>query len=401
MRLRRAMVLSVLLGGRINSKCCWAANGVRLFLAGSDSLTRRWRELVEKGCITATIAATSEGGPPITYGLRREVHGIFVEFVENSLTGENLLSSERAGAPEAAAVTRLLGSQQIYLSSIRRLRPPATARLDELPPHEPLKCSFCSGPLSLDKREKAGLWESGSDRSWDVHFNISPMTPQGHFLFVPSINVPANCRMQELLQSDCQDMVSAGLCFGKNWCINYNSRRAGASQNHIHIHCWRIDEKLLYAAQMANYLPGAKWTSHSGEAVAHVLDYPAFCVCVEYGSSSSSSPSSSAGIEEAQAALHALTLECVVHNVAVIGRRIFFFPRGEETAQDILPGFKIGSAQMLGLWAVDSESAVQRLTKDGTAIERALEAAGVERQRGMEMAQRAFEKVGFERVGFL
>ena len=60
------------------------------------------------------------------------------------------------------------------------------------------------------------------------------MMPEGHFLLVPEIALPANRRQQKLTPNDCVDLILLGRACGGELCVNFNAPRAGASQNHLH-----------------------------------------------------------------------------------------------------------------------------------------------------------------------
>ena len=62
-------------------------------------------------------------------------------------------------------------------------------------------------PSSLEARPMVAQALLGSRRTWDVHYNISPQEPDGHFLLVPEITLPHNRRAQRLLAQDCEDLV--------------------------------------------------------------------------------------------------------------------------------------------------------------------------------------------------
>lgn len=111
-------------------------------------------------------------GAEIRYGLRLEGTDI-TEFAE--WTGEG-------GGEELLAQTleKQEGPFAVKLVSNRRLRPPPASfggkgGTRKLAPHVEEDCSFCSGALRLELREKAAQIHAGSGRLWDLHFNIAPI----------------------------------------------------------------------------------------------------------------------------------------------------------------------------------------------------------------------------------
>ena len=207
-------------------------------LRGPVSVARwsaEWLELVRSGTISST--ATLRDGREVRYGLRiagSEGENEIAEFCEDLRTGTSLQLQTRVGRR---------GQYLVVLRANRALRPPAAPKLGWLPPHDEATCSFCSGPLRLELRPmvaQALLPETG--RCWDVHFNISPMEPNGHYLLVPETALHANRRQQLLTRDDCIDLVLIGRACAGELCVNFNAPRAGASQNHLHAHAWAIPE---------------------------------------------------------------------------------------------------------------------------------------------------------------
>ena len=227
-------------------------------LRGPVSVARwsaEWLELVRSGTISST--ATLRDGREVRYGLRiagSEGENEIAEFCEDLRTGDSLQLQTRVGRR---------GRYLVVLRANRALRPPAAPKLGWLPPHDEATCSFCSGPLRLELRPmvaQALLPETG--RCWDVHFNISPMEPNGHYLLVPEIALHANRRQQRLTTDDCIDLVLIGRACAGELCVNFNAPRAGASQNHLHAHAWAIPEAYPIATAPVLsrvVLPGVGW----------------------------------------------------------------------------------------------------------------------------------------------
>jgi hypothetical protein len=305
---------------------------------------REWQRLITRGAISAT--AVTPDGDTVRYGLRLAADGTPAEFCERA---------DGTDVPMRNSVARI-EPFALVLRANRRLRPPAAPKLGELPPHDEGACSLCTGPLRLGAREMVAQAVVDGGRCWDVHYNISPQEPTGHFLLVPEIARPANRRAQALLASDCVDLVAIGRACEGRLCVNYNSPNAGASQNHIHVHAWAMGGR--YGVMDAPCAPAVRL---AGGVDACVVQWPAACVLLRGG----------AAVEVGRA-LHALLGLVRTHNVAVIGETTFVFLRdagGEVCAA--VPGLKLGSPQLLGHFVVDSEAQFAAASQPG-AMETAL-----------------------------
>jgi len=179
-----------------------------------------WMRLVRTGAISSK--ATMADDREVRYGLRldgSESQSI-VEFCEDLDSGTSLQLKAREGRA---------GRYRIILRANRALRPPAAPKLGSLPPHDEALCSMCAGPLRLELRPmvaQAVMPEEYGGRCWDVHFNISPMEPNGHFLLVPEIALAANRRQQRLISEDCVDLVLLGRACAGQLCVNVRRIRA-------------------------------------------------------------------------------------------------------------------------------------------------------------------------------
>ena len=302
-----------------------------------------WLRLVRAGAISSTASLE---GRTFRYGLRLDDDGSIVEFCED---GDGT-------KPSLAARASTVGGYPILLRANRALRPPAAPKLGDLVPHDEATCSMCSGPLRLELRPMVAQAVAATGRCWDVHFNISPMEPRGHFLLVPEIARAANRRQQKLTAEDCVDLVAIGRACASQLCVNFNAPRAGASQNHLHAHAWAMPEPYpLLAAAARAALPLV------GEVEAAILEWPASCVRLRGGT-----------IEAAGAVVEELCAQCPVHNVCVIGGDTFVFVRSPEgEISDWVPGLKLGSIQLLGAMVVDSAAQFQAAERPG-AVEAAL-----------------------------
>jgi len=157
--------------------------------------------------------------------------------------------------------------------------------------------------------------------------------------------VPAKTSMCGARHAASQDLVelgrrSDGLCF------NFNAPNAGASQNHIHIHAW-VQES-LYPVQHCAQAPPAPQRGGEGdvrtlECGAHldiVSGYASTCVRVRGGS-----------VAAAGAAVHALVRAVPVHNVAVCGADVFVFLREPGTELWAVGGHPAGGSEGGGMQA--------------------------------------------------
>lgn len=328
------------------SCCCVAV------MRGPPSVTawrEAWLRLVQDGKISSTATLAEKR---VRYGLRLHHQDKAVAAIE-----EFCIDEESGASLELSDSQATIGPYEITLRANRALRPPAAPKLGDLPPHDQELCSMCTGPLRLEIRPmvaQAVVAQTG--RCWDVHFNISPMEPQGHFLLVPEITRAENRRQQRLTRADCEDLVLLGRACAAELCVNFNAARAGASQNHIHAHAWAMPKP--YPVCGASVLESA--TLPSG-VLADALDWPASVVRLR-GSDAA----------DVGAALEALCSLEIVHNVAVIGEDTFVFvrdPQGEVS--HAVPGLKLGTIQLLGHMVVDSAEQFAAAAVPG-AIEAAL-----------------------------
>jgi len=166
---RRSMVdhLSWLRSSRLY--CCLCAAAVP---RGPSVAAWReaWYRLIEDNSLSSTATLN---GRQVRYGLRLE-GGEVQEFCCDATDGTSL---------QLMASEKLVARYMVTLRANRALRPPAAPKLGELPPHDEQACSMCTGPLRLAARPMvAQAVVPHTGRVWDVHFNISPMEPLGHFL---------------------------------------------------------------------------------------------------------------------------------------------------------------------------------------------------------------------------
>ena len=305
-----------------------------------------WLDLIKNEKITSVATL---GTQRVRYGLRlSEADRAIEEFCVDEANGASLgLSASHA----------VMEPYQITLRANRALRPPAAPKLGELPPHDEASCSMCTGPLRLEIRPMvAQTLVPQSGRCWDVHFNISPMEPDGHFLLVPEITRAENRRQQRLTRADCDDLVLLGRACEARLCVNFNAALAGASQNHIHAHAWAIPTP--YAVCNAPVLTSI---ALPGGVEADELHWPASVVRLRGADASA-----------VGAAVDCLCNLEAVHNVAVIGDDVYVFvraPSGEVSPR--IPDLKLGTIQLLGHIVVDSAAQFEAAMAPG-AIDAAL-----------------------------
>ena len=302
-----------------------------------------WFQLIEDGKLCSTSSVDERR---VRYGLCFE-EGEVREFC----------TDEQGVSLQLRASHVQVGPYDATLRANRALRPAAAPKLGELPEHDELICSFCTGPLRLAARPMvAQSLVAQTGRCWDVHFNISPMEPLGHFLLVPEIELPENRRPQRLTLADCVDLVHIGRACNGELCINYNSPLAGASQNHLHAHAWAIPTPYSLCAARAEAsvaLPGG--------VDAAILAWPASVLRLR-----------GAAAEEVGAAVDALCSLEPVHNVAIVGDDTFVFVRSAEgEVSPSVPDLKIGTIQLLGRFVVDSAEQLEAAAMPG-AIESAM-----------------------------
>jgi hypothetical protein len=323
-----------------------------------DVWLKEWSSLVTKGTISGQ-AVHPVTGDQVRYGLRLDGQGNpqeFCEAISQDAGSKSLLLPSRSTVAE--------NGFNVILRANRALRPPAALQLSELPPHEEEACSLCTGPLRLAARPMVAQAVLESSRCWDVHYNISPQEPGGHFLLVPEIAKPENRRAQRLVAADCEDLVALGRAAAGRLCVSYNSPNAGGSQNHLHVHAWVIGER-PYAITKATPAEGTQVMLFGGKVTACVLNWPALVIRMHGGTSG-----------QVGALLDVLCTMEPCHNVVVIGEETFLFlRRADGQVSPHMPGLKIGSTQLLGHYVVDTAEQYDTAVSGGApALEASLRA---------------------------
>ncbi|MDD5347469.1 MAG: hypothetical protein PHT59_02505, partial [Candidatus Omnitrophica bacterium] len=207
-----------------------------------QNISERWQQRVASGELKTSLAqkdASGEAwllelgvqsganGEPEFYGLRKDAQGNVVRKLDGRVEEKTLDNGF-----------------VIQLNTYRGLRPGATdkkavGRLNDLAAHDASTC-----PFGCTDETKAGSLRNLVDHKplgefmvngtlWRAYKQLAPLDARGHFLLVPDVFSEEQIRQQRLIAKDIEDMVAiAGA--SHNVLIIFNSRRAGASVNHIH-----------------------------------------------------------------------------------------------------------------------------------------------------------------------
>lgn len=152
------------------------------------------------------------------------------------------------------------GVFQKQFNRLRKLRPGGQdrkpGRQDDLPVGVE-KCGFyCQDPtnsLSLLVRPLLGRLTSTDSLPlhfvWNVYPNLAPFEPGGHFLFLPAGGFPELPHFPQVftpfLLEDCMSICRSGA----DLMVFFNSRHAGATQNHFHLQAVFHSSKLAIQKQ--------------------------------------------------------------------------------------------------------------------------------------------------------
>ena len=272
----------------------------------------------------------------------------------------------RAARSPPALVAAPFTAYAAQLQLVRTLRPPPAANLQDLPPYDASTDSFVVGPLRLQIREKLARVECGSGRAWDVYHNVSPCDPRLHVLLFPDLSDEArNWRRQALNVADCVD-----LCWltraAPDLLLGFNSLRAGASQNHVHIHAWPADFSSAgrpYAVCEAGVRADVPALVLREEVVVALLEYPVACIRV-------TGRDAAAAGKALGAALGALRRSASRQRWRSTRRRTGARRADGERAAE-LPTLKLGCSEMAGCFHCQSHEELKRVAAPGAA-ERAL-----------------------------
>ena len=75
------------------------------------------------------------------------------------------------------------------------------------PLHAPSACPAEEESVGWGEEGGVGVGGEVTERVWDVHFNISPIEKEGHYLVVPDMEQEQSRREQRLTRQDCADMA--------------------------------------------------------------------------------------------------------------------------------------------------------------------------------------------------
>ena len=287
--------------------------------------------------------AHPDTGEQVEYGLRTNPDASLSYFGKVIETGAPL---------QEPVISKTIDGMIVNLTGYRRLRPggKVTAKKRILAPHDPTKCSFCVGPISLAKNPAnpdgrpplAAIPVNG--REWKLYHNISPIVAEGHFLIVPDIELSENRRPQELIPTDIEDILtlanhSEGLAFV------FNGRGGGASQNHIHWQAFARSSPMAVERQPREVLARV-----NGVTVSRLPSYAATTLVLE------GSPAAVASviwplIEHMQNPKHETPF-----NVYIAEGRVYLFPRNVDTdVTPEFPNFIFGTWELAGLFDLHTQ----------------------------------------------
>lgn len=327
----------------------------RMELFGVD-LTQAWEETVAAGRIKSKVKHP-ETGDDIEFGLRLGESG------QIDYYGTNLTTGQTFAAP---VLSKKEGDNVVNLVGYLRLKPggglaPAGGKRI-LPPHDPKTCSFCSGPISLAKNpqnpegRKPSATVRPNGRIWNLYYNMGPITRLGHYLMVPDIDDTSNRRPQELIATDIEDLVESSLN-SRNLAIVFNSRNAGASQNHIHAQVFARPEPLAVEKQPRKLL------GHIGGATLSALPGYEATTLVFEGSAASIRQALWPAIERLQQDGAEIPFDLYLAE----GRAYLYVrPLGLEVTPEF-PTYILGSPELSGLLNLPTQAVYEDATADRIA----------------------------------
>ncbi|MBM3253291.1 MAG: DUF2029 domain-containing protein, partial [Candidatus Omnitrophica bacterium] len=256
---------------------------------------------------------------------------------------------------------RLVDNTLVRLIGFRRLKPTRSKRMEDFPPHDYSKCSFCSGLLSLVARKPLGVVNL-NNRIWEIHYNISPIEPEGHFLLIPTLLAPfihTNRRAQHLNKEDLDDFMTLS-SVSDNMAFWYNSPRAGASQNHIHIQASIKREPCNIETKPIEWVSDVE-----GVRVGRVLSYDATAVVLE-GSQEEVN-------QKLWPLINLLQTEKIPFNIYLpcAGGRVYLFIRNKEAEiTEEFPDIKIGIGELVYPFMLETKEAFDEITAEKIASAR-------------------------------
>lgn len=203
---------------------------------GELDLTEKWDELINQPEFTREY---TDALLDIQYGVKKGTKGIYSFFVSGKEKGQDVTTENFIHEADAGVFRK-------QFNRLRRLRPGGQdrkpGRQDDLPAGVE-KCGFsCQNPtdsLSLLLRHLFGTLTSTDSLplrfNWNVYPNLAPFEPGGHLLLLPSASFPELPHFPQLFTPLLiEDFFN--LCqHSTDLMVFFNSRHAGATQDHFHL----------------------------------------------------------------------------------------------------------------------------------------------------------------------
>jgi hypothetical protein len=242
-------------------------------------LAKEWDRLVKQGKFTRPHKdeqldieyGVSESGGDYSFfvsGKEKDKNGIW-----QGVTTENFIDYANEGV------------FQKQFNRLRKLRPGGQdrkpGRQEDLQSGVE-KCGFyCQepkNPLSLLVRPLLGTLTSTDSLklrfAWNVYPNLAPFEPGGHFLFLPSGGFPELPHFPQVftpfLLEDCMNICRSGA----DLMVFFNSRHAGATQDHFHLQAVFHSSKSAKLAIESAIESAIKSPDRSNTGPARLSDYP-------------------------------------------------------------------------------------------------------------------------------
>eukprot|EP01089_Gocevia_fonbrunei_P016206 TRINITY_DN4955_c0_g3_i2.p1 TRINITY_DN4955_c0_g3~~TRINITY_DN4955_c0_g3_i2.p1 ORF type:complete len:357 (+),score=52.27 TRINITY_DN4955_c0_g3_i2:119-1189(+) len=340
------------------------------------NLSEIWKETVRAELIKSVVNEI------IQFGVKEVVdetgQTLLVEYACNIETKEVIY--------EGLPLERKVGDFVVRFIRSKALRPRTNRAMCDLPPHDTSKCSLCSGPLRLALRPKlAQVQASQSARNWDCYYNMSPVQPAGHFLILPQIDLTHNQREQKLISSDVTDLIDISF-HSSNISLLYDSVRASATQNHIHVHLLvsNHNESLYF---IDKYPSSDIQFSDANQNVSVNLiggDYPAVAIKIQI---SNQELKINQKIDELQKIcwkiVSVMIGEKIPFSMLIKDGVVFVYPRNaDHEITEEFPNLLVAGQHLSGLFVVEEE--VQFTEVDEQKIMAALKKTSIDQRTAVE-----------------
>ena len=290
-----------------------------------------WRRLVKQGKVSFSTVSSSSGG-------KNKATSRYVLNDLNEVCEPQALSSDKD-----APVGRYSAVGRFFI--VLRAQPAhsAGALLLQSTEHDEATCPMCAaGPHRFSHRPLIARAMLRSSRVWEVRaVHVDPVEPAGHMLLVPDPEI-GEPRAQRLTPNDCTDLVEIGRSCGRSICVAFNSLRAGAAHNHLHLVAWATGNR-MYGIATAQAIPDSTRIC-LGSVELSALEWPAACIRLRGGSA-----------EQCGRVVCALCAAVATHSVVVLGFSTYVFLRsdhGEES--EAIPGLCLAAHHLLGHFVVES-----------------------------------------------